>query len=96
MNRFSLDFSQVRNPRGVGGLGRSLTPHTPNTPHTPLLPLPTLCVRNPGSGKLGACYAINCGFASAGGDRKSHLRATSYFPFCSKKVDNHNSRTIVK
>ncbi|MEH2085878.1 MAG: hypothetical protein V7K61_03880 [Nostoc sp.] len=35
----------MRNPRGVGGVGgwgRSLTPHTP-------LPLkPTLCVRNPG------------------------------------------------
>ncbi|MEH1826147.1 MAG: hypothetical protein V7L22_12400 [Nostoc sp.] len=25
-----LDFSQVRNPRGVGGWGRSLTPHTPS------------------------------------------------------------------
>ncbi|MEH1945487.1 MAG: hypothetical protein V7K77_00585 [Nostoc sp.] len=52
MLRFSLDFSQVRNPRGVGGVGgwgRSLTPHTPHTPHTPLPLKPTLCVRNPGS-----------------------------------------------
>ncbi|MEH2369713.1 hypothetical protein [Nostoc sp.] len=31
---------------GVGGWGRSLTPHTPHTPHTPLPP--PLCVRNPG------------------------------------------------
>ncbi|MBD2508293.1 hypothetical protein H6G91_13555 [Nostoc muscorum FACHB-395] len=38
----------MRNPRGVGGWERSLTPHTPHTPHTPLLPLPTLSVRNPG------------------------------------------------
>ncbi|MEH2234355.1 MAG: hypothetical protein V7K71_32825 [Nostoc sp.] len=30
---------------GVGGWGRSLTPHTP---HTPLPLKPTLCVRNPG------------------------------------------------
>ncbi|WP_223265429.1 hypothetical protein [Nostoc sp. 'Peltigera membranacea cyanobiont' 210A] len=44
----NLDFSLVRNPRGVGGWGRSLTPHTPHTPHTPLPPLLTLCVRNPG------------------------------------------------
>ncbi|MEH2234221.1 MAG: hypothetical protein V7K71_32130 [Nostoc sp.] len=49
-----LDFSQERNPKGVGGVGgvgsvggwrRSLTPHTP---HTPLPLKPTLCVRNPG------------------------------------------------
>ncbi|MEH2369766.1 hypothetical protein [Nostoc sp.] len=49
-----LDFSQERNPKGVGGVGgvggwrRSLTPHTPHTPHTPLPLKPTLCVRNPG------------------------------------------------
>ncbi|MEH2369914.1 hypothetical protein [Nostoc sp.] len=48
-----LDFSQERNPNGVGGVGgvggwrRSLTPHTPHTPHTPLPLKPTLCVRNP-------------------------------------------------
>ncbi|WP_335058883.1 hypothetical protein [Nostoc sp.] len=47
----NLDFSLVRNPRGVGGVGsvggwgRSLTLHTP---HTPLPLKPTLCVRNPG------------------------------------------------
>ncbi|MEH2368425.1 hypothetical protein [Nostoc sp.] len=40
--RVNLDFSQERNPKGVGGVGgvggwrRSLTPHTPHTPHTPL------------------------------------------------------------
>ncbi|WP_190240892.1 hypothetical protein [Nostoc sp. 'Peltigera membranacea cyanobiont' 210A] len=33
---------------GLGGWGRSLTPHTPHTSHTPLPLKPTLCVRNPG------------------------------------------------
>ncbi|MEH2230488.1 MAG: hypothetical protein V7K71_12720 [Nostoc sp.] len=43
---------------GVGGWRRSLTPHTPHTPHTPLPLKPTLCMRNPGSCRVGDTSAL--------------------------------------